>query len=880
MGMRMQCPVWLLAILAAVLSAGPVWARGGGGCIGAGTPILTPGGAVAIENLKTGDVVLGVSGARLDSARVETVTKLDVDRFLEIQAGGISLVLTPEHPVMVGPGEFRIAGDIRQGDRIYIRRGNDLREERVASVRSAPADRPAYNLLIHPGGTFLSNGIVVHNKGCFLPESPILKADGTEVPISSIVPGDEVMAFTSEGNPVTTTVQSILGIEVDRHAILTTDRGILRVTLEHPFFVGRGTFKTLDALHPGDTVLAWDGKGLTPQRILSIEIVPGRIQVYNLQVDPPHTFFAGGLAVHNKGGGGGGGCFPPGTPIRTREGQVPIEGLSAGNTLIGIDSEGKPVEVRVETVHATRARVLTLETDRGSLRTTADHPIKLSGGDFRQAGDLIPGARVDAWEDGKLVSLSVTGSSVDISEGPVYNLTVSRPHVFIASGFLVHNKGGGFSSGTGSGGGYAGGGGSSDPVGLIVMFVFLGFWIVIVVLVRRRAKGPKSENLDFVFSASQIAPKADKTGKLLLFLAGQDPSVAPAALHDLAAAVFSMLQKCWQEREYDQMKPLLMDSLFLQHVEQLRGMRRDHEINNIEDLKIEKVDLVNIRYTEKPNQREFTALISARARDYYVDDRTGKFLRGDKAPAKFQEFWTFQYQDGRWLLREVEQAGESDHLKEENFAEMLTDQGLQGIYGEKAGDEGKAGPWLEKGVEQKATRIERLLNFLVQTDKLWNRQAMIERARQVFLAVYLAREAGDPGKVPAEGLFPKVAESLRNQLSKLQKEGTTVEFRNLCVRKVELILIRNYRERAKDEYIVRISAHAQKKVKQWEQTALEQDYVTPFEEFWTFGRLDEQWKLKEVLPHAEGERRLSEENIDEDSSAGQLGWYYRQTRAN
>jgi hypothetical protein len=56
-------------------------------------------------------------------------------------------------------------------------------------------------------------------------------------------------------------------------------------------------------------------------------------------------------------------------------------------------------------------------------------------------------------------------------------------------------------------------------------------------------------------------------------------------------------------------------------------------------------------------------------------------------------------------------------------------------------------------------------------------------------------------------------------------------------------------------------------------------YVTPFEEYWTFGRLDEEWKLKEVLPPARGEKMIAAENVDEDASPEQLKWYYRQTRA-
>jgi predicted lipid-binding transport protein (Tim44 family) len=406
--------------------------------------------------------------------------------------------------------------------------------------------------------------------------------------------------------------------------------------------------------------------------------------------------------------------------------------------------------------------------------------------------------------------------------------------------------------------------------------MFIGIPLFLI----KKARRSKKENLDFVYSASTVARKATRTEKLLKFLSQQDPSVAPEDLHAIADATFRKLQECWEKREYGAMEPHLMPSLYAQHTAQLRGMIHNHEINRIEHLKVERVDLVNVRYMEKPDQREFTALISASARDYYVDEASGKFLRGDSAAARFQEFWTFQRQEDRWLLREVEQSGESDYLKDENFAEMLTDQQVQGIYGEAAGKEGAAGPWLEKGVGEKATRIERMLNFLAQTDKLWNRQLMLERARQVFLKVYLARETGDLDQVPAADLFPEVAESLREQIRQWQADSITAEYRNLCVRKVELIHVRNFDDRSRDEYTVRITAHAQRIVRKSGRILSEDRYVTDFEDYWTFGRRDDQWKLKEVLPPAQGKKHMAEENVDQDTSADQLKWYYRQTRAN
>ena len=738
--------VLLILAIGALLLPSLSWARAGGGCLVEGTPVLTPSGPVAIERLQAGDRVWSLQEGGLRESQVHVHTEIVTQETLEISAGGETLRLTPEHPVMTGPGEYRVANRLKTGDSVFLVRDGLLKSMPIQSLRRIAATRQAYNLLVSPGGTFVAGSLVVHNKGCFLPESQILKADGTEMPISSVQPGDKVLAFTSEGRTVPTKVRSILRTEADHYVILQTDRATLRVTEEHPFYLGAGIFKTLEALEPGDTIMAWDGRSLTEQKIVSLKKVQERVQVFNLQTDRPNTFFAGHIAVHNKGGGGGGG--------------------------------------------------------RG-------------GGSFRSSGSSRSSSRSGA--------------------------------------------------------------GGDDP-GAVFVIVFLIVFIIVIVHVVRSKKGRKSENLDFVYDRKKIARKAEKTEKLLTFISQQDQALSPETLRTLAQSTFLKLQECWQARDYTPVKALLMPALFAQQQGQVLGMVRNHEINRLEDLKVKRVDLVHVRYTEKKDQREFTALITASARDTYVDDRTGEFLRGDARAARFQEFWTFHFVDDQWLLREIEQAGESDILKDENFAEMLTDETIQGIYREAA-KEGVAGPWLTKGEEKKATRIERLLNFLVQTDKLWNRQQMLERARQVFLNVYLARESGDPAQVPEADLFPDVAQNLRQQIQQWQSDGLRVEYRNLCVRKAELILVRNFTDSSKDEFTVRMDAHAQKIVAKGDRMFSEQKYVTPFEEYWTFGRLGDRWKLKEVLPPSRGKKMVTEENVDEESSAGQIDWYYRQSRA-
>jgi predicted lipid-binding transport protein (Tim44 family) len=490
---------------------------------------------------------------------------------------------------------------------------------------------------------------------------------------------------------------------------------------------------------------------------------------------------------------------------------------------------------------------------------------------------LKPGDQLCVFNAGRAASASVVECRSTGEACLVFNLRVGAPHTFIADGFVVHNKGGGggFGGGFHSGGGFGGGSGDND-VFLIIFGVVVGLFILNFIFEKVKER---VENLDFSYSRSAIANKADKTRKLLEFIAKNDPKFAPDLLEGTARSTFVLLQKCWQARDYDPMKPLLMPDLYAEHRGQIQGMIHNHEINCIEGLSVQKVDLVNVRYPNDENAREFTALISASARDYYIDDRTRDFVRGDEEPAPFQEFWTFHLVDGKWLLREIEQTKESDALKTDNFFEPFTDHGVQVVYAETAGREGPVGPAVAAGTELKVTRVERLLNYLVQSDKLWDPQAMSERARKVFLEVCLAREEGDPERIPAADLFPEVAAHLTEELRSRQAEGASVEFRNLCVRKVELVLVRNYSDNTQDEFTARITAHAQQIVRRNGQVASEQPYVTPFEQYWTFGRLDGQWKLKEVEPPAKGREMVGQENVDEGVSAAQLAWYYQHPRA-
>ncbi len=863
---------WFTVLLAG-LALGPValCARGGGGCLAAGTRIATPHGDVAIESVRVGDTVWGLVAGQRVPARVEEVYAVEPLEYVELVTGdGVGLCATPEHPVQVAVGTFVRADHLRASASLF----RASTRVPLAKVRRLRADRPAFNLFVAPGGVFFANGLLVHNKGCFLPDTPVLLADGSRKAICEVQAGMTVLAFDEHGRTLPARVAAVFKHQVGSYLVVRTAQVELHVTEEHPFYVGAGGFKTVAALRVGDLIWAHDGSGrLRPQPLLALERVQAPVTVYNLQTDEPHTFLADGIAVHNKGGG----CFAAGTLVTTPCGPRAIETLALGDAVLAPAEDGSLVPATVQGIHLNFTRLLTLHTDRGHLRTTPEHPLLDGAGSrFRAAADFARGDRIAHVDGAARIDVVETGWG----NTPVFNLSISAPHTFLADGFVAHNKGGGgfrFRSSVGS---------STEPANSIIIAIWLlGFlglliwWVYSIIKHVRRRRGRKRRELDHCFKPTRIARKADKTRKLLAFIGKIDGLWEEERLRRTVETTFLQLQQCWVAREYAPMEPLLMCDLYEQHCAQLRGMRQTHEVNHLDDLKVHAVDIVRLRYTEKKEQRTFTALITAAARDYYVDDGTQKFIRGDKEVARFQEFWTFQLVDGAFRLREIEQSQESDALTEDDFFEQMTDVAREQIYGKTAGATGPAGPTLPTAVQEKGTKIERLLNFLVQTDRIWNRDEMLATARRTYLSVLLGWQDGRPGAFAGAPLSPAIAAHLQGVNESNQRRGWSVEYRNFCVRKVEIVYVDNRDDRKLDAFTVRISAHAQTIMKRGGCQRRHDEDVMAWVEFWTFSRDGQRWVLREILPDAQGEAALARENVDEGTDQQMLEWYYSKARA-
>jgi hypothetical protein len=176
---------------------------------------------------------------------------------------------------------------------------------------------------------------------------------------------------------------------------------------------------------------------------------------------------------------------------------------------------------------------------------------------------------------------------------------------------------------------------------------------------------------DLILSPDDVIDKSLRTTGLLQTLANQDSLFDPTWLREFIHTTFCRVQECWQARDYDPVRHLLMPGILARHEELIRLMRREHEINRMQNLKLRRFEFVHVHSRETIVGSEVTALITFEARVSFVNDRTGRYVRGLQE-GLFQEFWTFGRQADGWRLQDIERSTESDRLRQENVADILS----------------------------------------------------------------------------------------------------------------------------------------------------------------------------------------------------------------
>jgi predicted lipid-binding transport protein (Tim44 family) len=168
------------------------------------------------------------------------------------------------------------------------------------------------------------------------------------------------------------------------------------------------------------------------------------------------------------------------------------------------------------------------------------------------------------------------------------------------------------------------------------------------------ARRLKNQEEDAILGAAEVAQRVQHAERQLAELAARDPLAQPEYLRSWAREVFMLVQRCWTDRNYAPVQAVMSWGLYGQHLSQLKNQRQQHEQKRIDDLEIERLELVDVVVTGPT--LSFTALITFRARIWYVDELTQAHRRGNRDIRRSQELWTFQRQGDVWLVQTIEKS--------------------------------------------------------------------------------------------------------------------------------------------------------------------------------------------------------------------------------
>lgn len=158
----------------------------------------------------------------------------------------------------------------------------------------------------------------------------------------------------------------------------------------------------------------------------------------------------------------------------------------------------------------------------------------------------------------------------------------------------------------------------------------------------------------------KVANRLKANAAALKFLARSDDwfdvaylaKVATGAVKGVKAAVEGRSSKKIEDR----VAPEFLDEIKAE----IKRLHKKGELHVYGPVEVEEVAIVHFEAPASRSGHTFTALVSARSRDYFRDDKSGEVRRGDKKYYAYQEFWRFRRTKARWVLERVRPSGDMD----------------------------------------------------------------------------------------------------------------------------------------------------------------------------------------------------------------------------
>lgn len=105
------------------------------------------------------------------------------------------------------------------------------------------------------------------------------------------------------------------------------------------------------------------------------------------------------------------------------------------------------------------------------------------------------------------------------------------------------------------------------------------------------------------------------------------------------ADLYKKLQNSWQKKDLEDLRPYLTDAFYAQCERQVNNYKRNRQTNIIEDITVENVFVKG--YKQDGTNDLIVLELTAKIKDYVIDDNSGNVVRGDKNSFRRMQYeWT------------------------------------------------------------------------------------------------------------------------------------------------------------------------------------------------------------------------------------------------
>lgn len=162
----------------------------------------------------------------------------------------------------------------------------------------------------------------------------------------------------------------------------------------------------------------------------------------------------------------------------------------------------------------------------------------------------------------------------------------------------------------------------------------------------------------------RVAGRTKATKAILKFLSYTDNWFEPKYVADVADEAVRLIKEAIEARSIRGLERRTTPELLEELTAQVKKLKTDMEIHVFGRVEITDVRVLHVEAPAGKENHTFTALVSAKSKDFVEDEETGEVLNGDKKTYAYQEFWTFRRTEKRWLVELIRPSSDLDSVLE------------------------------------------------------------------------------------------------------------------------------------------------------------------------------------------------------------------------